>query len=133
MVAMATAQAQTRQEAQAPRIRQGWAQMVPAGPTYRCMWVASRTELGVEYRVVIFPDRLTCECEAARRGRYCWHREAVVALLDAEVEAIRREERTRQTCYVLTDKGAAALAEWRAKQRREASSRRVASFSLLKQ
>ena len=123
------------------RIRQGWAQIVPNGPITRCAWVASQSKLGVEYRVAILPDRLLCECPAGSYGRYCWHREVVIALLDAEVAAIRREELAHQSGWAITPKGQAALQAWRDRQQEHppmvragdtAPRRSPAAFSILK-
>src|SRR5260221_14665027 len=57
--------------------------------------VPSRSQAGVWPRIVVNELELTCDCAAARHGRYCAHRAAVRARLEIEAQG-RRDTRERE-------------------------------------
>src|SRR5258706_13629735 len=65
---------------------------VTAPPVY-C--VPSRTAPGTWHVIVVNGLELTCDCAAAKHGRYCAHRAAVRARLELEA-AVRRDTQERE-------------------------------------
>ena len=70
---------------------------VTAPPVY-C--VPSRTAPGTWHVIVVNGLELTCDCTAARHGRYCAHRAAVRARLEIEAQ-VRRDTLERDVEQLL--------------------------------
>jgi hypothetical protein len=97
--------------------------------------VPSRSLANMWHLVVVEGLRLSCDCHAAKHGRYCAHRTAVRARLELEAQ-VRRDVREREQERAL-HAAARALAEVEQSQRverRETAilARSNAPFSLFK-
>src|SRR5260221_1792031 len=79
--------------------------------------VPSRSQANTWHLVVVEGLRLTCDCTAARHGRYCAHRAATRARLELEAQ-VRRDVREREQERAL-HVAARALAEAERANRRE--------------
>jgi hypothetical protein len=112
-------QTQTRHNfAEAEQRLVGWcsrrAQPIGTHLTIRCWWcwwtkdgrrvyaVPSRGERGRWHLFVVNGSLLTCDCHAAKYGRYCCHRAAVRARIQEERE---RDERNMGGAVIDADRG----------------------------